>query len=46
MFLLKKWGFDPTELATYPDDVFIELGSPMSKGACKTLVFIIDLTIF
>ena len=32
MFLLKKFGFDPTELATYPDDVFQHLGAPMSKG--------------
>ena len=32
MFLLKKYGFDPTELATYPDDVFQHLGAPMSKG--------------
>ena len=32
MFLLKKYGFDPTELATYPDDVFQRLGAPMSKG--------------
>ena len=32
MFLLKKFGFDPTELATYPDDVFQDLGAPMSQG--------------
>jgi len=32
MFLLKKYGFDPTELATYPDDVFTRLGSPMKHG--------------
>ena len=32
MFLLKKYGFDPTELATYPDDVFQHLGAPMSQG--------------
>ena len=32
MFLLKKFGFDPTELATYPDDVFDRLGAPTSKG--------------
>ena len=32
MFLLKKFGFDPTELATYPDDIFQDLGAPMSKG--------------
>ena len=32
MFLLKKFGFDPTELATYPDNIFQDLGAPMSKG--------------
>jgi len=32
MFLLKKFGFDPTELASYPDDVFKDLGAPISKG--------------
>ena len=32
MKLLKDYNFDPTELATYPDDVFTRLGAPMSKG--------------
>ena len=30
--LLKKFGFDPTMLARYPDEVFQRLGAPMSKG--------------
>ena len=32
MYLLKKYNFDPTELASYPDDVFKELGAPMKHG--------------
>ena len=32
MFLLKKYGFDPTELATYPDNTFQDLGAPISQG--------------
>ena len=32
MFLLKKYGFDPTELANYPDETFTRLGSPMKHG--------------
>ena len=31
-YLLKKYNFDPTELASYPDDVFKELGAPMKHG--------------
>ena len=29
---MNKYGFDPTELAQYPDDVFKELGAPMKAG--------------
>ena len=32
MYMLKKYGFDPTQLAQYPDDVFKELGAPMKHG--------------
>ena len=32
MYLLKKYNFDPTELASYPDDVFKELGAPKKAG--------------
>ena len=32
MYLLKKFGFDPSELANYPDDVFNDLGAPLSQG--------------
>ena len=32
MMLLKKYGFDPTQLAHYPDDVFTDLGAPMKHG--------------
>ena len=32
MYLLKKFGFDPTELANYPDSVLKELGAPMKAG--------------
>ena len=32
MYMLRKYGFDPTELAQYPDDVFKELGAPMKAG--------------
>ena len=32
MYMLKRYGFDPTQLAQYPDDVFKELGAPMKAG--------------
>ena len=32
MYMLKKYGFDPTQLAQYPDDVFKELGAPKKAG--------------
>ena len=32
MYMLKRYGFDPTQLAQYPDDVFIELGAPLKHG--------------
>ena len=32
MMLLRKFGFDPTELATYPEDVFKMLSDPVEKG--------------
>ena len=32
MYMLRKYGFDPTQLAQYPDDVFKELGAPMKHG--------------
>jgi predicted kinase len=32
MYLLNKYGFDPTQLARYPDDVFRELGAPKKVG--------------
>ena len=32
MYMLKRYGFDPTQLAQYADDVFIELGAPLKHG--------------
>ena len=32
MYMLKRYGFDPTQLAQYPDDVFKELGAPKKAG--------------
>ena len=32
MYMLRKYGFDPTQLAQYPDDVFKELGAPKKAG--------------
>ena len=32
MYMLRKYNFDPTELASYPDDVFKELGAPKKAG--------------
>ena len=43
MFLLKKYGFDPTELANYPDDVFTHLGAPLKKGGSGIRDFAKDL---
>ena len=32
MYLLRKYNFDPTELATYPDDAFEHIAAPMKHG--------------
>ena len=36
MYLLKKFGFDPTKLARYPDQWFDEIQKSMEKGGSKT----------
>ena len=43
MYLLKKYGFDPTELATYPDDVFQHISAPMKHGGSGIRDFAQDL---
>jgi len=43
MMLLKKFGFDPTQLAQYPSDVFNNFSDPIKKGGSGLRDFAQDL---
>ena len=45
MYLLRKHGFDPTQLATYPDKVFNHIAAPMKHGGSGLRDFAQDLRV-